>query len=109
MAPKPRQSRQQMLQLRQLDLQLAFTGPGPLSENIQNQRRAIQNLAIEDLLQIAALRRRKFVVENDRIDIRPAAMQRKLVRLAFANERPGAGRGHFLQAIADHLASSGGG
>ena len=38
-APEPRQPRQQMLQLRQFDLQLAFARAGALREDVQDQRR----------------------------------------------------------------------
>ena len=56
-APKAGQARQQMLQLRQFDLQFAFPRARPLRENIQNQRGAVQHLAAEDIFQIPALRR----------------------------------------------------
>ena len=56
-ALKPRQPRQQMLQLRQLDLQLAFTRAGALGENVENQRSPIENLAVENLLEVTALGR----------------------------------------------------
>ena len=36
-APEPRQPRQQMLQLRQLDLQLALPCAGALSEDVENE------------------------------------------------------------------------
>src|SRR6266700_8327412 len=45
-APEPRQARQQMLELRQFDLQLAFSRAGALGENIEDERGAIENLAI---------------------------------------------------------------
>ena len=54
-APEPGQPREQMLQLRQFDLQLAFAGAGALGEDIENQRGAIEHLALENRFQIAAL------------------------------------------------------
>src|SRR5437016_5759664 len=100
MAPKPGQAGQQMLQLSQLNLQLALARPGALRKYVENQRGAIENLAIEDLLEVAALRGRKFFVENDRVHVRPAAMQGKFISLAFADESTGARRGHFLHPVA---------
>jgi hypothetical protein len=97
-----------MLQLSQLDLQLAFASPRSLRENIQNQRGAIQHLAIEDRLQIPALSRREFVIENDSIDVGFAAMIGKFRGLSFADKRAGARGGHFLQAIPHDLSSGGG-
>src|SRR4029077_17420709 len=41
-APKTRQARQQMLKLRQFNLQLAFPGPGALGKDIEDERSAIQ-------------------------------------------------------------------
>ena len=70
---------------------------------------AIENLAVENLLQVAALRGRKFIVENDRIHVRAAAMLGKFVRLAFADESGRARRDQLLDAVADDLPASGGG
>jgi hypothetical protein len=103
--PEPRQPRQQMLQLRQFNLQLAFFSASTLGENIENQRSPIQNLAIKHSLQIAALGRRKFIVENHRIHIRAPAMLGKFISFALADERRRTRRSQFLQAIPDHLAS----
>src|SRR6266480_1539923 len=63
-----------MLQLRQLNLKLAFARPGALREDVENQRCAIEHFALENLFQVAALRRRKFVVKDDRIDILAPAL-----------------------------------
>ena len=48
-APEPRQARQQMLKLREFDLQFAFARPGALREDVENQRRAVEDFAVEDL------------------------------------------------------------
>src|SRR5208282_545732 len=56
MSPEPRQPRQQMLELRQFDLQLAFARPGALGEDVEDERRAVENFALEDFFEIAALR-----------------------------------------------------
>jgi hypothetical protein len=108
-APEPRQARQQMLQLRQFDLQLAFFRASTLGKNVQDQRSPIQDFAIEDSLQIAALGRRKFVVENDRIHIGATAVFGEFVGLAFANESGRARSNQPLQTISDNMPSSGGG
>jgi len=108
-APEPREAGQQVLELRQLDLQLAFAGAGALGKDIEDQRGTIEDFAIEHLLQITALRRREFVVENDSIDIGAVAEAGKFVGLAFADKSGGVGSSHFLQAIAHDMAAGGGG
>jgi len=85
-----------VLQLRELDLQLALERAGTLRENIKDQRSAIQDFAVEYPFQIAALGRGKFVVEDHCVDIRPAAMLGEFVSLAFANESRRAWRNHTL-------------
>ncbi len=55
-SPEPRQPRQQMLELRQLDLQLAFASAGAPGEDVEDQRRAVEDLAVEDAFEITALR-----------------------------------------------------
>jgi hypothetical protein len=107
--PKSGQPGQQMLQLGQLDLQFAFFCPSALGKNIENQRGAIEHLAIKKFFEVAALGRGKFVVKNDSIDIRFAAVLGKLIGFAFADESAGAGRGKFLHAIANNLAPGGNG
>src|SRR2546423_1450361 len=95
-----------MLQLRQLNLQFAFPRAGALRENIQNKRSAIEDLAIEYSLEIAALRGRKLVVENHRIDICLSAIAGELVRLSFPDKCARAGGSQLLQSITNDLASS---
>ena len=74
-----------MLQLRQLDLHLAFARAGALREDVEYERRAVEDFAVEYLLQIAALCRGELVIEDDRIYIGPLAVLGKLLRLAFAD------------------------
>lgn len=94
-----------MLELRQLDLELAFARAGALGKNIENQRGAIEHLAVKDFFQVAALGGREFVIEDDRIDIGLPAVGGEDIGFAFADERGGAGGGHFLDAIAHDLAA----
>ena len=48
------QARQQVLQLRQLDLQLAFAGARAAGEDVENQLRAIDDLARQPLARVRA-------------------------------------------------------
>ena len=94
-----------MLKLSQLDLQFAFLSTSALSENIEDEGSPIKDFAIEHLLQVAALGGRKFVVKNDRINVRAAAMIGEFACLAFADKGSGARRNQFLHSLANHLAS----
>ena len=107
--PEPGQSRKQMLELREFNLEFALFGAGALRENIENQRRAIQNFAAENFFEIAALSGRKFIVENHRVHVVRAAMFRKFLRLASADECSGDGRFQFLRPVADDFRARAGG
>ena len=94
-----------MLKLGQLDLQFTLSSAGALSENIEDERGAIKNLAAENPLEIAALGGRKLVVEDNGIDIGSPAMEGKLIRLSFTNESRRARRHQFLDAISHNFAA----
>src|SRR5205807_6578213 len=57
--------RQQVFQLGELDLQLAFARAGATGEDVEDQLRAIDDLAAHLFLDVAKLRRRQLVVEDD--------------------------------------------
>ena len=78
-------------------------------ENVENERRAVEDLAVERLLQIAALRGGKLVVEDDGVHIRLLAVLGELLGLAFADVSGGARRGHLLNPIADDFTPRGSG
>ncbi len=52
----PGQARQHVFQLRQLDLQLAFAGAGVPGKNIEDELRAVDHAALDDLFNVALLR-----------------------------------------------------
>ncbi len=66
-------------------------------------------LQLKIFFEVAALRRRKVVVENHRVHVLALAEIRKLRRLALADEGGGIQRFRFLQAVADDFAAGGGG
>src|SRR4051794_10098811 len=55
-APEASQSWEQVLQLREFDLEFAFPRAGSLSKDVENERRAIQDFAIENFFEVTALR-----------------------------------------------------
>lgn len=71
------------MQLSQLNLQLTFAGLCALREDIENQRCAIEDLAIELLLEISALGGGEFVIEDDRVNLLFAASSREFLDLAL--------------------------
>ena len=105
MAPVAGQAREQMLELRQLDLELAFPRARTPGEDVENERGAVEDLARENLLQVAALRGGKLVVEDDRVHALLAAKGGKLDRLARADERGGDGVFELLDAAAEDFTS----
>ena len=98
--PHSRQSRQQILQLRELNLQSAFATARALRENVENQLRAIEHFAGKEGFQIAPLRRRKFVIENHRCHL--SILQCRLERFGFAFADV-VGRGRLLQFLSDRI------
>ena len=56
-------------------------------EDIENQLRAVHHAASENLLQVAALRRRQLVVEDDDVDVRFGERAGEFFGLAAADER----------------------
>src|SRR4051794_36144172 len=64
--PHSGQTREQILQLRELDLQAPFATARALREDVEDELRAIEHLAIEHLLEVAPLCGREFVVEDHR-------------------------------------------
>jgi len=98
MGPAPDQTRRQVLQARQFDLQLAFMAARALGKNLENQQGAVVDRQAEHPLQIALLGRAQGLVKQD---FAGAGLQRKhldLVGLAAANEQ----RGIRRPALADH-------
>ena len=101
------QPRQQVFQLRELDLQLAFARAGAPREDVENQLRAIDDLAIEALVQLAQLRRRQLVVEDDDVGVGFGRGLRQHVDLAAAEERGRVGLGTILQHAQDDAGARG--
>ena len=74
-----------MLQLGQLDLQLALVTLGAQREDVENQRSAIDHPAFEQAFEVALLAGRQFVVKDDQIGFVGAQGFGQLGRLALAN------------------------
>jgi hypothetical protein len=75
-----------VLQLRELDLQLAFVRARALREDIEDETRAIDNAALGQFFEIAFLHRAQRAIDQDQIGIERLALQRQLFGLAGADE-----------------------
>src|SRR6266568_1183561 len=65
MRPGARQPRQRVLELRQLHLRARLPAPRAAGEDVENQAAAIDDRDAGDRFEVARLRRREVVVEND--------------------------------------------
>ena len=75
-----------MLELRELDLHLAFVAARALRKDIEDQARAVDHAAVEPLLEIALLHRREIVIENRDRRVRCGDGFGDFLDLAFAGE-----------------------
>ena len=105
--PGADQPRQQILQLRELDLQLAFARPRAAREDVEDELRAIDDLAFEPLLQLAQLRRRQLVVEDDDVDVGFGRRAREQLDFAAAEKCRGVRLGTLLQHAQHHVCAGG--
>ena len=113
-APWPVKPRQQIIQLRQLHLQLAFARAGAPGENIQDQLGAVDDLDVQRFFQIALLGGRQIVVEDHHGRIVEMDLRLELVDFAGADQRgrirprPGLDEalGHARAGLAASAASS---
>ena len=96
--PLTGQPRQQVLMLGERDLDRAFAGSRALRKDIQNQRGAVDDLAVESFLEIALLGGRELVVADHDGGAEVVAHGGDLLNLALAD--PGARVG--VRAPLDH-------
>jgi hypothetical protein len=65
--PAAHQARGHVLELGQLDLQLAFVRTRALGEDVEDQAGAVDDAALGELLEVALLHRRERVVDQDQV------------------------------------------
>ena len=98
------------LQLRELDLQLAFARPRAAREDVEDQLRAVEHLALERRLEVAQLRRRQLVVEDDDVDARPRRTRRRATStLPLPRNVAGSGLAPLLQHAQHDVGAGSGG
>ena len=99
--------RQQVLELRELDLPLAFPRSRAPREDVENELRPIEHLPFDARLDIAQLRRRQLVVEDHHVDVGFVAGERDQIELAAAEKRRRVGPRALLRH-AQHDVGAGG-
>ena len=99
----PGQPRQHVLQLRQFDLQLAFPRARMPRKNVEDELRAVDHPPLDDLFNVALLRRTEIVIEEKNVGIDRSGRARNFLQLARANQRRRIGPVAPLQNLANHL------
>ncbi len=93
----------EMFQLREFDLQLALRTLRPQGEDIEDQAGAIDDTALQFALEVALLRRRKLVVEDDEFAFVCGNRGADFLHLPLAGESRGIGTVAASEDdIADH-------
>jgi hypothetical protein len=101
--PQLLEARPHVLELRQLHLQLGFAAAGMAREDVEDELGAVDDVEVEDLFQIARLRRRQRVVEDHEVGAVVAAKRPQLVDLALADERAHVRFAALLHEVRDGL------
>jgi N-succinyldiaminopimelate aminotransferase len=101
--PHTSHPRQVVLELRQLDLQLALGASRMLGEDVENQLRAVDDARLEGVFESALLSRLELVVDQEHLGARVPIGVLQLLELAFADIRMALGSGPVLHQLADRL------
>ena len=100
MLPQPAHAREVVLELGELDLQLAFGASRVLREDVEDELRPIDDAGLQCVFERALLRRGQLVVDEEHLGLRLGVGALELTELALAHERPRIG----MDALLDHLA-----
>ena len=99
-APHPLQV---VLELGQLDLELALGGVGMLGEDVEDHRGAVDHPHLQPVLEMALLTGSELVVAHDHLGADAVGVLLQLVQLAAAQIGRGVGPGAALHHRADRL------
>ena len=87
MLPHPPHPREVVLELRQLDLELALGAARVLGEDVEDQLRAVDHARLEQVLEPPLLARDELVVDEQRLGVRIRECTLQLVELSLADVR----------------------
>jgi hypothetical protein len=99
--PHARETRQHVLELGELDLQLGLARPCARREDVQYQLGAIHDALAGRVLDVLALRWRELVVEDDQRRALLVDQRTQLIDLSFPEVRGGIGPIDLLGDVAD--------
>ncbi len=100
--PQPAHAREVVLELRQLDLQLALGRVGVVGEDVEDDRRAVDHRHVERLLEVALLARLQLVVAGHQVGAGLRDRLLQLGQLAPAEVAIRVGLGPALGQLAGH-------
>src|SRR5690606_1618503 len=87
--PHTRQAGREVLQLRELDLQLAFMALRPQGKDVKDQSDTINNPSSKNAFQVALLRWRQCMIEKNDVGLRLFDQQRDFVDLPRPDKQCG--------------------
>ena len=105
--PHALEPRQQVLELRELDLQLRLVAARPRREDVENHLGAIHDAHAERLLQVLALHGGERLVEQHQGGLRAGERRLQLFDLPLPDEVVGSGRLDALHRAADDFCAGG--
>ena len=103
MLPHPAHAREVVLELRELDLELALGAARMLGEDVEDQLRAVDDARRERVLEAALLGRAELVVDEQRLRARVRELRLQLVELPFPDVAALVGPRPPLDELADRL------
>src|SRR5439155_25177112 len=101
--PQPAHARQVVLELSELDLELALGADGVLGEDVEDQLRPVDDPNREPVFEASLLGRRQLVVDQQGLGARLAEGALELRDLSLADVRPLVRSRPFLDDLADRL------
>ncbi len=85
--PQATHAREVVLELRQLDLELALGGDGVLGEDVEDQLRAVDDARLQGVLEPPLLRRRQLAVDDEHLGTGGREGGLQLLELPLADVR----------------------
>ena len=101
--PHPAHAGQVVLELGELDLELALGADGVLGEDVEDELRPVDDASLERVLEQSLLRRLKLVVHDQHVRGRFAEGPLQLLELPLADVRPRVGPRSVLDDLVDGL------
>ena len=105
--PAAHQPGREVLELGQLDLELALEGARALGEDVEDQAGTVDHPALQQAFQVAFLGRAERMVEDDQLGLGRRDQRLEFLSLARADEEARVGRGARTADAPHHLGAGG--